>query len=287
MARIVAHQRCASRFPGVILAIAALILTAAGGCSARRSCFQNADAPSAPPGTIRVLTYNIFIANPDLAKTAESILKEEPDVAILQEVTREQFPILAAYLTTRLPYSFLPESPQHNVVALFSRLPLRDLSYEPSRDGLNGFVFAQLDWNDRPLQLAGIHLDPIRAWTCAYKLTLPFQLLHQGAVHQSELEQVFARLRPQTPTIIAGDFNSYASDAGTKFLEHRGFMDSLGAVCAEAAPTHHFNVLGLPFGGRIDFIFHDGSFRTVEGHIAPGEPSDHDLVTSSLEWAQH
>jgi hypothetical protein len=44
----------------------------------------------------------------------------------------------------------------------------------------------------------------------------------------------------------------------------------------------YFDVLGITAGKRIDFIFHDGAFRTVGNRVCAGHPSDHDAVTSQL-----
>ena len=107
------------------------------GCSARKvDCLQTVDSvgeefESLHTGLLRVLTYNIYVGNADLATTAQSILRLRPDLAALQEVSPRQFDALRQELGSVLPYQFLPPT-QGNVVALFSRLPLRNPRYEPS-----------------------------------------------------------------------------------------------------------------------------------------------------------
>jgi len=273
--------------------LSGLGLLVLAGCSSRKvDCLQKVDSRGQElerldPELLRVLTYNVYVGNTDLPMTARSLLRLRPDVAALQEVTPEQFHALQQQLGSVLPYHFFPPSSQENVVALFSRLPLRNLRYEPSNHGLNGFAFAEIEFLDHPVQLAAVHLDPIRAWTLTYKLTLPWQILHQGNVHRHELDQVLEHLRPGVPSVILGDFNSYASSAGPEYLRSRGFVDSARSVCkrADAVVTHHFSVLGRSFGRRIDFIFHGAELRTVESRVIPGDPSDHDIVVSSLQWA--
>jgi endonuclease/exonuclease/phosphatase (EEP) superfamily protein YafD len=263
------------------------------GCSGRKvDCLQTVDGGSEElrslhTGLLRVLTYNIYVGNADLAATAQSIIHLRPDLAVLQEVNQREFDALEQELESVLPHHFFPASTQDNVVALFSRLPLRNPRYEPSHYGLNGFAFAEIEFLGHPVQLAAVHLDPIRAWTLTYKLTLPWQVLHQGWVHRHELDQVLEHFQPGAPSIILGDFNSYASDAGPHYLQSRGLVDSARSVCngADDVATQHFSVLGRSFGRRIDFIFHSTEFRTAESRVVRGDPSDHDIVVSSLQWA--
>ena len=268
-------------------------LLVVAGCSARKvDCLQTADSvgeefESLHTGLLRVLTYNIYVGNADLATTAQSILRLQPDVAALQEVSPRWFDILQQELGSVLPYHFVPPA-DGDVVALFSRLPLRNAHYEPSHYGLNGFAFAEIEFLDHPVQLVAVHLDPMRTWTLTYKLKVPWQIVHQGWVHRRELDQVLEHLQPAAPSIILGDFNAYASRAGPEYLQRRGLVDSARSVCndADAVATHHLRVLGRSFGRRIDFIFHSSEFRTAESRVVRGDPSDHDIVVSSLQWVR-
>jgi endonuclease/exonuclease/phosphatase (EEP) superfamily protein YafD len=91
------------------------------------------------------------------------------------------------------------------------------------------------------VQIANLHLDPLRTWTIGQKLTLPFQLRRQRDIHRNELAQVFENLRPGSPTILLGDFNR-ASDAAIDRLRELGFIDSFAVVTpgADRVPTLHF-----------------------------------------------
>jgi endonuclease/exonuclease/phosphatase (EEP) superfamily protein YafD len=246
---------------------------------------------STPPHAaerLRVATYNIFISNPDLERSIGIILAADVDLVALQEVSHQYIDLLTRRLAERFPYRFFPEASHGGGLALLSRWPLANERYRPSEYGLNGFAFAEFDFAGRKVQVANLHLDPIRTWTLAYKLAVPWQLLWQGARHRRELAQVSAELSPSVATIILGDLNTTASTAAPEGLSRWGLTDSYAATHADGGrvATHRAAILGISIGRRIDFIFHSREFQTVDSELVPGEPSDHDMVRSTLEWAE-
>ena len=110
-----------------------------------------------------------------------------------------------------------------------SRFPMQKVHFERSRRGINGFLFAEIGLTNGSVQIANLHLDPLRTWTIGEKMTLLIQLGRQGDVHRDELAQLFQNLRPGLPTILLGDFNR-ASDAAIHRLRKLGFIDSFAAV---------------------------------------------------------
>jgi len=237
---------------------------------------------------LRVATYNIFAGNPDLERSVRVILDADIDLVALQEVSHRHIDVLTSRLSERFPYRFFPESGHSDGPALLSRVPLANERYRPSKRGLNGFAFAEIDFDGRQVQVGNLHLDPIRTWTLAYKLTVPWQVLWQGAHHRSELTQVSAELRPMMATIILGDLNTIASKAAPEEFTRWGLIDSYAAIHphGNSVATHRAAILGISVGRRIDFIFHSRELRTVDSELIRGEPSDHDMVRSTLEWSE-
>ena len=47
-------------------------------------------------------------------------------------------------------------------------------------------------------------------------------------VREAEIEKYFARLEPDVPTLIAGDFNEGGGGRALEFLSGRGFRSALG-----------------------------------------------------------
>jgi endonuclease/exonuclease/phosphatase family metal-dependent hydrolase len=237
---------------------------------------------------LRIATYNIFVGNTDLDRSVATILSHALDLVALQEVTPRQAELLDVKLAERFPYRFFPRSSHGGGVGFVSRVPLENARYLASERGYNGFAFAECTVGGESIQVANVHLDPIRAWTLAYALTVPWQLLHQGAIHRQELAQVSAALRPRMATVVLGDLNAFASVAAPAELTRWGLVDSFAAARAEAArmPTHRAAIAGIPIGRRLDYIFHSAELRTVDSVLIPGEPSDHDMVVSTLELSK-
>jgi endonuclease/exonuclease/phosphatase family metal-dependent hydrolase len=232
------------------------------------------------PSELRVGTYNVFIGTRDLTQTVSVPRRMNADVVALQEVAPRSAAILTRELSRDYPHCYFSAG-----LGIMSRYPLRNPRFQRSRLGINGFLLAEIHPRRGRVQIANLHLDPLRIWTIQQKLTLPFQVGRQRKIHRKELTQAFENLRPGVPTILLGDFNR-ASDAAIDKLRRDGFTDSFAAVTAkpDRIPTLHFSVLGIRSGRRVDFIFHDRTFLTTRSRVLSGQPSDHDAVLSSLRW---
>lgn len=208
----------------------------------------------------------------------------EADVVMLQELSPKGGVMISRALKFDFPYHHFSEG-----VAILSRFPLKNARYRHSEHGINGFLFVEVESPGGRLQVASLHLDPLRIWTAREKWSLPAQLIWgQGEIHRGEIREILDALRTDLPTILAGDFNS-ANGAAIRELKMLGFTDSYAAVtdCPNRTPTLHFSLLGFKAGRRIDYIFHDKSFQTVESQVFSGLPSDHDTVVSVLRWNQN
>ncbi len=232
---------------------------------------------------LRVGTYNIYFRTCELTQTGTVLRDMDADVVALQEVSKECEPCFAKHpdLAREYPYRHFSSG-----VGLLSRFPLRNVRYEHSRRGINGFLFAEVDHPRRGwVQIASLHLDPLRLWSAKDLARLPFQLRSQREIQRDELSQVLAQLKPGLPTILTGDFNRVTHDAVNK-LKELGFTDSFASVTrnADNVSTLHFSPLGLKLGRRIDYVFHDRHFQTVQSRVFPGKPSDHDALVSGVRW---
>ncbi len=245
-------------------------------------------ASGAAAQPLRVVTYNVFGGGQDAAAIAATILRLEPDIVALQELSPSGAEQIDRAVSSTLPFRYFPMPSQGGGLALAARFPLERTLYRPSPHGANGFVIAEVVVDGRRLEVANLHLDPLKTWTLGQKLTLPWQVLRHGGVHRSELAAVFGELRPGAPVLVVGDLNSYVSEAAPIWLINRGLVDSFAAVTppGEWPATHHFTLAGFRLGKRIDFIFHSLDLRTLDSRVVPGTPSDHDVVVSTLQWAQ-
>ncbi|GEP40932.1 hypothetical protein BGE01nite_02230 [Brevifollis gellanilyticus] len=225
-------------------------------------------------------SYNIYVGSRDLQQTASVIREMNADIVALQEVVPESAAFLADAFSHDYPYRYFSTG-----LGLMSRLPLKGARFERSLRGINGFMFAEALHHDRQVQIANLHLDPLHLWTLADLATLPFQFRRQRHIQRDELAQALKNIQTGKPTILIGDFNR-VGDHAIDQLKARGFVDSFAETDANPDTTFtlHFHLLGIHFGRRIDFIFHDFHFRTLGSVVVPGEPSDHDALISHLRW---
>lgn len=232
---------------------------------------------------LRVGTYNIYFRTCELSQTGVVLRNMNADVVALQEVSKECAPCFAKdpLLSREYPYRYFSSG-----LGMLSRFPLQNVRHEHSRRGINGFLFAEFDHPKHGrVQIANLHLDPLRLWSVKDLGRLPFQLRTQREIQRDELSQVLAQLKPGLPTILTGDFNRVTHDAVNK-LKELGFADSFASVTRnpDNVSTLHFSPLGLKMGRRIDYVFHDRHFQTVQSRVFPGKPSDHDALVSGLAW---
>jgi endonuclease/exonuclease/phosphatase family metal-dependent hydrolase len=258
-----------------------LLTMAVVGCSAVpvekiRPRFTKAELSS----VIRIGTYNVFTGGHDFRQTVAVIRKMDADVVAMQEIAPRSAVMLDRELRRDYAHRYFS-----NGLGIVSRFPLHNPRFLRSERGINGFLLVEIDHPKGRMQIANLHLDPLRLWTTQDRLTLPIQLLwRQGVTHRDEVKQVMRNLRPDLPTVLLGDFNS--TNHASARLSSLGFTDSFAAVTRKPGRSHtlHFSVLGFRTGRRIDFIFHDRAFETIESRVLPGKPSDHDPVISALRY---
>jgi endonuclease/exonuclease/phosphatase family metal-dependent hydrolase len=214
----------------------------------------------------------------DLRATAAVIRNMNADVVALQEVVPDRAALLREELMPDFPHQVYADGR-----GLVSRLPLIGPRSVRSSRGMNGFLFAEFEFQNQRIQIANVHFEPLQTWNWKGKLSLPWQLWRQPATHRAELSQVFASLLKGRPTILLGDFNR-ATDGAIELVRKMGFVDSFAEVRADAneVATVNYSFLGMRMGKRIDFVFHDSSFRTAGSEWVAGGPSDHDAITSVL-----
>jgi endonuclease/exonuclease/phosphatase family metal-dependent hydrolase len=235
-----------------------------------------------------VATYNVNWGNRALAETAQIILKSRADVVCLQETTPELERSLQRELWREYPNmlfrgnggKFLAER-----FGLLSKHPVRANRYVPAKHGIFGAWIFELTVGDQIVQLANLHLEPIRPPEPGKLLTIFKVFEETEQIHAAEIGWIFEHLGPELPTVIAGDFNSLSIGAAPKYLRDKGFVDSFAAVnnSPDSQPTWRWPTRWLELSGRIDYIFHSPHFKTIDSRIDKETTSDHSLVVSRLE----
>jgi endonuclease/exonuclease/phosphatase (EEP) superfamily protein YafD len=214
--------------------------------------------------TFRLLSFNVWFRNPDMATTAAYLEQSQADAIVLLELTPPQ----AERLRPLLPsYPHFHIEPSRMGAAVFTKWPV--LSAESLSLAKDGAIAARvrIDWRGTPVTVLGVHLN----WPLGPR---------NSEFRNEELAGVVAFSKAQRePLIVAGDFNltawsEYFSDA----LEHSGLHDSArGFGLARSWPAQF-----APLGIRIDHCLLSRDWESVRTEIGPSLGSDHLPLVADL-----
>ena len=171
----------------LILGIGLVGVVAAGSLLAPE--FTRSTGPHAgpdAPGQLKIVQFNVWSHNTDIASTIDWIVGEKPDVAILEETT----PVFRRALEARTGWRSACRDCE---VMVYSRLPIAK-GYIPSAPRIGPLAHAVVKDAQGPFDLVGIH----DAW--------PTDGDTQSK-QEARLARVVAEL-PRRRLIVTGDFNS-------------------------------------------------------------------------------
>jgi endonuclease/exonuclease/phosphatase (EEP) superfamily protein YafD len=251
--------------------------------------------PNNPPPptrtTVKIVTFNVWIYNEQLAAVNAWLEEMEPDFVLLQEITSG----LADgedSLNNRFPYQVSKTSTTENFgTLLLSRHPI--LSETPL-SSLEDFSLHRytLDVNGRIIALYNAHMpQPIGESHFSFShdnLIVQNILSYDNTRRNEEIRNLLRRIeKEEYPYIIAGDFNM--SDQTVIYGEISAEMtDSFreaGTGSGNSWPVlvlDHITPL-IPPLLRVDYIWHSQEFRTVEAFRGPELGSDHLPLVAELE----
>jgi endonuclease/exonuclease/phosphatase (EEP) superfamily protein YafD len=212
---------------------------------------------SADTPTFRLLSFNVWFRNPDMATTAAYIEQSQADAVVLLELTPPQ----AERLRPLLPsYPYFHIEPSRMSAAVFTKWPV--LAAESMPLAKDGAIAArmQIDWRGTPVTVLGVHLN----WPLGPR---------NSQFRNDELAGVVAFSKAQRePLIVAGDFNltpwsEFFSDA----LEESGLHDSaVGFGLGRTWPAQF-----APLGIRIDHCLISREWQSLRVDIGRPLGSDH------------
>lgn len=214
----------------------------------------------------RLLSFNVWFRNPDLARTAAYIEQTRADAVVLLELTPSQaealMPLLPSY-----PHSYI--EPSRMGAAVFTKWPVLAAESVPLAKGGAIAARMRLDWRGTPVTVLGVHLN----WPLGPR---------NSQFRNEELAGVVAFSKAlQEPLIVAGDFNltpwsEYFGDA----LDESGLHDSaLGFGLGRTWPAQF-----APLGIRIDHCLLSSQWRSQRVDVGPSLGSDHLPVVADLTF---
>lgn len=225
------------------------------------------------PGNVTVMTYNIQAGFSrenifDLERTAQTIELNEPNIVILQEVSRGWLVTSGIdevlWLSQRLEMPFYFGAASDDGLwgnAILTRAPVSDemlRTFTSSENLKRSAIGVAVETESGPLWAFGTHLDnPTGA----------------SEVRLEQVEQLLTFWNQRTPAVIAGDFNATPDSDVVQQMRAAGFDDH-GDIIGDATTSEDAR--------RIDYIFTTDDLEVTEIIIDSIWTSDHLPVTARM-----
>lgn len=264
---VIGAWRSRSRLLRVVTAaVTALFLVWMNPVSAVVGCRGDA-----PRSAITVYTANVLFDTGRAPDIASSILANEADVILLQEVRRDFLDGLESDPRLDL-YPNRAGGPEASGTVIWSRWPLQDVAVE--RFVVSQRLSATVVSPQGDFEISSIHTlapsapDNVGAWQAQFR----------------QLEQ----LDTASPTVLAGDFNATEDHRPFRELLGRGWTDAhepKGCGFDATWPTGSSWRLPIPIY-RLDHVLVTDHFDVLDLRLADPGGSDHIPVVAELQLAQ-
>lgn len=239
------------------MAIVALLGVAATTASMARY-FPEAEQVVADGVAFKLLTFNVWFRNDDLARVASFLERSQADVIVLQEVDLSRLDELSRELKS-YPYHVQTPKVRRGLV-IFSRTMLSDVEHFEIPARVTRISRVKVAWRGASVSVIGAHLrwpvSPAKARQRAW-----------------ELGMIADRVRLETgPVVVAGDMNLTPwSPFFARFVERSGLHDcALGQGLLPTWPSQF-----IPLRIRIDQCFVSSHWQVRDVEVGRWLGSDH------------
>ena len=252
-------------------------------------------SPTSPPtaavppltkktGTLRVLSYNLYVYNENIEATARLIREIDADMVALQETIPPFEQHLRQELTDLYPHMEFHVGPIGNGPGILSKQPWINGRYVVSSAGYNGYWIGTFELNGKPFQLANVHLSPtpLQGFN-PFKLWSAYKAAEEVRLHQ--MNELRASLTSDLPTILAGDFNSPPGSPTLARGEQFGYVECLGSA-EQQGPTFRTSRTSGGLGFRIDHVLLSTPLRCEAAAVDQTGSSDHFPLVAVVSWAE-
>jgi endonuclease/exonuclease/phosphatase family metal-dependent hydrolase len=236
-----------------------------------------APRPVPPERSLKVMTYNVNYGIAGDAETIDVIRGGGADVVLLQETTPGWQRALDAAFGEAYPHRAFHHWGGAGGLGVLSRLPLTaDELLLPEGDGWFPGWRLVVTTSFGPVQLLSVHLRPPvsdgGSFVAGYFTT--------SSMRRREIEGFVARLAPELPTLVAGDFNE-ADGKAVRFLTARGMRSALPEFKPDAI-TWHWPTSVMTLRDRLDHIVYDHRLEPLAADVLYQGQSDHFPVIAVL-----
>ena len=239
-------------------------------------CFSHS-APKAPEigkntPRVSVMTYNVNFGLAGDPETVQAAAKaaENADVVCFQETNAAWERALRWELGSSHPYARFIGHPVAGGLGVMSKLPIESVEFLPAKD----WFPAQRVVLSTPigkLQVLNVHLRP----PVSDSGSVVRGYFTTGGVRMKEIEAFAAKLDPDMPTLIMGDFNENEAGQAVMWLKTNRSMASALPQFQPKAKTWRWKAHGVTLQNRYDHLVYDARLRPVKAEVVKAGRSDH------------
>ena len=222
--------------------------------------------PVAEYQLLKAFSYNVLWSNKDYDRAISLVAKEQPDIAIFQEVISDWSPALTA-LKSDFPYHIKSEKQEMEVYSKFPLLNPETMLYGSYR----GSIAADLQIGDRKIKFVATHAYPQLYWG-------------QGGweLRNKQLRGLKKYARRSQPIVIMGDLNiSMWSPYYRSMIEGSGLRNArqgLGILPTHSIIAPQFAALSAP----LDHCLVSSDIQVKDFRLGPAIGSDHLPIIAEL-----
>jgi endonuclease/exonuclease/phosphatase (EEP) superfamily protein YafD len=243
-----------------LAALALLLCYAAAGSVLLAPLMSGTARASASSPRIRVVSFNMYMANPEPAKAVDWIMRQDADFVILLEASRRNLPEVAR-LKQSYPYSYsCVPSPAFCSTMILARQPAKEdwplANGDPENRKTISAVTARFDIGGRTVPITAMHSD--RPWP-----------LGKQETYWGELSDAVAAVGRRG--ILAGDFNSAPWTFAMRGLSAGGELRLVSGLTGTWPVDARFGLLRLP----LDQVYLGPCLQQASVRRGPMLGSDH------------
>lgn len=230
---------------------------------------------------LRLLTYNVNFGIAGDPATVAAIRDARADLVLLQETNAGWERAIRRALAGDFPYMRFDNRALAAGMAVLSRFPL--VASELIRPIDEGWFPAMRVVVDAPLgriQALSVHLHPPVTEGGSYV----WGHFSTPRVRAAEIAAFYARLDPQLPAVVAGDFNEEADGGVMSFLTGQGMVSAL-ARFAPDQPTWRWDVTVGTLHRQFDQVLVDRRLDVLSAEVRVAGRSDHLPVVAVIAAA--
>lgn len=246
-------------------------------------CAQLPKADFSPAGpSLSMVTYNVNVmGNP--CGVVGFLSGTRADLVCLQETHAGWEHVLRKRLADTYPHMHFHHAPGCGGIAVLSRHPLNGPEVMQSEKAWFPALYLTTATPLGEIGVLNVHLRPPLSEKGRFGLGAMWST---PGVHAEEIETYLARIDPNLPTIVAGDFNESDTSRACKRLEQDEYVNALRKFDRKS-PTWRWPVgWGIELKNRYDHLFTSPHLECTGAKVFDLGASDHEPVLAVIRNRQ-